>query len=50
MPSADRKDYGFVTFDTHDAAVICAKSINNTDLGTGDSKVSQHSWFFMVYA
>ncbi|XVF79709.1 hypothetical protein PTKIN_Ptkin15bG0011200 [Pterospermum kingtungense] len=38
MPSADRKDYGFVTFDTHDAAVICAKSINNTELGGGDSK------------
>ncbi|XWS45793.1 hypothetical protein CRYUN_Cryun14cG0009900 [Craigia yunnanensis] len=38
MPSADRKDYGFVTFDTHDAAVICAKSINNTELGEGDSK------------
>ncbi|XVF22862.1 hypothetical protein REPUB_Repub12eG0207800 [Reevesia pubescens] len=38
MPSADRKDYGFVTFDTHDAAVTCAKSINNTELGEGDSK------------
>ncbi|TYH42784.1 hypothetical protein ES332_D11G085800v1 [Gossypium tomentosum] len=38
MPSADRKDYGFVTFDTHDAAVTCAKSINNTELGEGDIK------------
>lgn len=38
MPSADRKDYGFVTFDTHDAAVTCAKSINNTELGEGDHK------------
>ncbi|XVF73549.1 hypothetical protein PTKIN_Ptkin12aG0211000 [Pterospermum kingtungense] len=38
MPSADRKDYGFVTFDTHDAAVACAKSINNTELGEGDNK------------
>ncbi|XWS32452.1 hypothetical protein CRYUN_Cryun23aG0160400 [Craigia yunnanensis] len=38
MPSADRKDYGFVTFDTHDAAVTCAKSINNTGLGEGDNK------------
>ncbi|XVE74142.1 hypothetical protein DITRI_Ditri11bG0175200 [Diplodiscus trichospermus] len=38
MPSADRKDYGFVTFDTHDAAVTCAKSINNTELGEGDNK------------
>ncbi|KAE8666971.1 Detected protein of confused Function [Hibiscus syriacus] len=38
MPSADRKDYGFVTFDSHDAAVTCAKSINNTELGEGNNK------------
>ncbi|KAK8565962.1 hypothetical protein V6N13_021034 [Hibiscus sabdariffa] len=38
MPSAGRKDYGFVTFDTHNAAVTCAKSINNTELGEGDIK------------
>lgn len=39
MPSAKRKDFGFVTFSTHDAAVTCAKSINNEELGEGDSKV-----------
>lgn len=39
MPSAKRRDFGFVTFDTHDAAVTCAKSINNSELGEGDSKV-----------
>ncbi|KZV45087.1 RNA recognition motif protein 1 [Dorcoceras hygrometricum] len=38
MPSARRKDFGFVTFDTHDAAVTCAKSINNEDLGEGNNK------------
>uniref|UniRef100_A0A7N0V8K6 RRM domain-containing protein n=1 Tax=Kalanchoe fedtschenkoi TaxID=63787 RepID=A0A7N0V8K6_KALFE len=38
MPSAKRKDFGFVTFDNHDIAVTCAKSINNTDLGDGDKK------------
>ncbi|KAL3537096.1 hypothetical protein ACH5RR_000462 [Cinchona calisaya] len=38
MPSAKRKDFGFVTFKTHDAAVTCAKSINNEELGKGDSK------------
>ncbi|KAK9036013.1 hypothetical protein V6N11_078035 [Hibiscus sabdariffa] len=38
MPSAGRKDYGFVKFDTHNAAVTCAKSINNTKLGEGDIK------------
>lgn len=44
MPSAKRKDFGFVSFDTHDAAVICVKSINNEDLGEGDKKV----WFFCL--
>lgn len=39
MPSAKRKDFGFVTFNTHDAAVTCAKSINNEELGEGESKV-----------
>lgn len=39
MPSAKRRDFGFVTFDTHDAAVTCAKSINNAELGEGDNKV-----------
>ncbi|KAJ0054068.1 hypothetical protein Pint_00061 [Pistacia integerrima] len=38
MPSAKRKDFGFVTFDSHDAAVTCAKSINNAELGEGDNK------------
>ncbi|XP_031482665.1 uncharacterized protein LOC116252498 isoform X1 [Nymphaea colorata] len=39
MPSAKRKDFGFVTFDTHDAAIACAEGINNTELGEGDNKV-----------
>ncbi|CAN1764175.1 Heterogeneous nuclear ribonucleoprotein Q [Linum perenne] len=38
MPSAYRKDFGFVTFDSHEAAVTCAKSINNEDLGEGENK------------
>ncbi|KAL3815237.1 hypothetical protein ACJIZ3_016505 [Penstemon smallii] len=38
MPSARRKDFGFVTFETHDAAVTCAKCINNEELGEGDNK------------
>lgn len=40
MPAAKRKDFGFVTFNTHDAAVICAKSINNVELGEGENKVN----------
>lgn len=39
MPSAKRKDFGFVTFDTHDAAVACAEGINNAELGEGGNKV-----------
>lgn len=39
MPSAKRKDFGFITFDSHDAAVTCAKCINNEDLGQGENKV-----------
>ncbi|XP_059651662.1 heterogeneous nuclear ribonucleoprotein Q-like [Cornus florida] len=38
MPSAKRKDFGFVTFDTHDAAVTCAKCINNEELGEGANR------------
>lgn len=39
MPAAKRKDFGFVTFDTHEAAVTCAEGINNVELGEGDNKV-----------
>ncbi|KAK7386161.1 hypothetical protein VNO78_26186 [Psophocarpus tetragonolobus] len=38
MPAARRKDYGFVTFGTHDAAVKCADSITGTEFGEGDRK------------
>ncbi|XWS49646.1 hypothetical protein CRYUN_Cryun12cG0021100 [Craigia yunnanensis] len=38
-PSAKRKDYGFVTFYGHDAAVACAEAINNAEFGKGHHKV-----------
>ncbi|CAN6229059.1 unnamed protein product [Urochloa humidicola] len=38
MPAAKRKDFGFVTFDTHDNAVACAEGINNAEIGEGDHK------------
>lgn len=54
MPSARRKDFGFVTFDTHEAAVTCAKSINNSELGEGEDKVYSYlnglSLFTQVYS
>ena len=39
MPAARRKNYGFVTFSTHAAAVECADSITSAGLGEGDKKV-----------
>lgn len=44
MPSAKRRDFGFISFDSHDAAVTCAKSINNQELGDGDNKVCPFSY------
>ncbi|KAL3527193.1 hypothetical protein ACH5RR_011849 [Cinchona calisaya] len=38
MSSAKRKDYGFVDFTSHEAAVACIEVINNTELGDGNSK------------
>lgn len=39
MPGAKRRDFGFVTFDTHDNAVACVEGINDVDLTDGDKKV-----------
>jgi RNA recognition motif-containing protein len=39
MPAAKRKDFGFVTFDTHDNAVACVDGITNSEIGEGDNKV-----------
>lgn len=38
MPAAKRKDFGFVTFDTHDNAVACVDGITSSEIGEGDSK------------
>lgn len=38
MSSAKRKDFGFVDFTTHEAAVACVEGINNTELGDGNLK------------
>ncbi|RZS05761.1 hypothetical protein BHM03_00036310 [Ensete ventricosum] len=39
MSTAKRKDFGFVNFTTHEAAVFCVDGINDTELGDGKSKV-----------
>ncbi|XP_078445763.1 uncharacterized protein LOC144714847 [Wolffia australiana] len=39
MPTAKRKDFGFVNFTTHEAAVACSEAVNNTELGDGKVKM-----------
>ncbi|XP_052195682.1 uncharacterized protein LOC127803480 [Diospyros lotus] len=39
MSTAKRKDFGFVDFVTHEAAIACVEGINNTDLGEGNTKI-----------
>lgn len=39
MSTAKRKDFGFVNFTTHEAAVVCVEGVNDTELGDGKSKV-----------
>ncbi|KAL5719145.1 hypothetical protein ACHQM5_011966 [Ranunculus cassubicifolius] len=38
MPSAKRKDFGFVDFDTHEAATTCINGLNNMESGNEMSK------------
>lgn len=38
MSTAKRKDFGFVDFTTHEAALSCIDSVNNTELCDGNSK------------
>ncbi|KAA8547466.1 hypothetical protein F0562_003670 [Nyssa sinensis] len=38
MSTAKRKDFGFVDFTTHGAAVACIDGLNNTEMGDGNSK------------
>lgn len=39
MSAAKRKDYGFVDFSTHEAALACVDGVNKSELGDGSSKV-----------
>lgn len=39
MSTAKRKDFGFVDFTTHEAAIACIDSLNITELCDGNSKV-----------
>ncbi|KAI3451468.1 hypothetical protein Pfo_008133 [Paulownia fortunei] len=39
MSTAKRKDFGFVDFSTHEAAVSCVEGVNSSGLNDGSSKV-----------
>lgn len=39
MSTAKRKDFGFVNFTNHEAAVACVEGVNDTELGDGKSKM-----------
>ncbi|KAK8936090.1 Polyadenylate-binding protein RBP47B [Platanthera zijinensis] len=39
MSTAKRKDFGFVNFANHEAAVACVDGVNDTELGDGKSKM-----------
>ncbi|XP_048128146.1 nucleolin-like isoform X1 [Rhodamnia argentea] len=38
MSTAKRKDFGFVDFSSHEAAVACVDGINTSELGNGNTK------------
>ncbi|GLT44597.1 hypothetical protein SLA2020_184830 [Shorea laevis] len=38
MSTAKRKDFGFVDFSTHEAAIACINGVNNAELGDCNSK------------
>lgn len=48
MSTAKRKDFGFVDFSTHEAAVACVDGINNAELHDGNSKVRLHCSCLLV--
>lgn len=39
ISSSKRKDFGFVDFSTHEAALACIDDVNSRELGDGNSKV-----------
>ncbi|KAL5726829.1 hypothetical protein ACHQM5_000079 [Ranunculus cassubicifolius] len=39
MPSAKRRDFGFISFKTRDAALNCIDTVNNEGIGEGSQKV-----------
>ncbi|XP_057822187.1 uncharacterized protein LOC131034621 [Cryptomeria japonica] len=40
MPSARRKDFGFINYTTREAALACIEGVNKNELAEGDKKVN----------
>uniref|UniRef100_A0A0C9RY74 TSA: Wollemia nobilis Ref_Wollemi_Transcript_4346_2585 transcribed RNA sequence n=1 Tax=Wollemia nobilis TaxID=56998 RepID=A0A0C9RY74_9CONI len=40
MPTAKRKDFGFINFTTREAALACIEGVNKNELSEGDNKVN----------
>lgn len=49
MPAAKRTDFGFITYDSHGAAVACVDGVNNAELGDGDRKVICYILFGLIF-
>jgi RNA recognition motif-containing protein len=39
MPTAKRKDFGFISFTTREAALACIEGVNKNELNEEDNKV-----------
>lgn len=46
MSTAKRKDFGFVDFNTHEAAVSCVEGVNSKGLHDGNTKVCY--WYALM--
>lgn len=49
MSTVKRKDFGFVNFTSHEAAVACVEGINDTGLADGKFKVLYQLFSQLVF-
>lgn len=48
MPTAKRKDFGFICFSTREAALACIDAVNEAGIGEGNDKVL-HIFFKLLF-
>lgn len=49
MSTAKRKDFGFVDFSSHEAAVACVDGINTSESGDDNTKVLPCAYYFVPF-